>query len=134
MNGIKEATIEIDGQIIVRAAVCNGMNNAVALIDRVIKNEVHYDWIEVMNCTGGCIYGGGQPKIKIPFIANTRQKRMDALYQEDERMEVRLCHRNPEIIALYEQFLSKPGSPKAKEILHTHYQDKSYLIKAYNKA
>lgn len=134
MNGIKEATIEIDGQIIVRAAVCNGMNNAVALIDRVIKNEVHYDWIEVMNCAGGCIYGGGQPKIKIPFIANTRQKRMDALYQEDERMEVRLCHRNPEIIALYEQFLSKPGSPKAEEILHTHYQDKSYLIKAYNKA
>ena len=86
-----------------------------------------------MNCIGGCISGGGQPKVKIPFIANTRLKRMDVLYQEDERMEVRLCHKNPEIISLYEQFLLKPGSPKAKEILHTHYQDKSYLIKAYKK-
>ena len=87
-----------------------------------------------MSCNGGCISGGGQPKIKIPFIAATRQKRMDALYQEDERMEVRLCHRNPEIVALYEQFLTKPGSAKAKEIIHTHFEDKSYLIKAYKKA
>lgn len=42
MEGIKEATIKINGRII-KTAVCNGMNNAVALIDRVIKNEVHYD-------------------------------------------------------------------------------------------
>jgi hypothetical protein len=58
---------------------------------------------------------------------------MNALYKEDELMQVRLCHKNPEIVALYDEFLQKPGSPKAKEILHTSFFDKSYLIKAYKK-
>ncbi len=132
MQGIKEASIDINGRI-VNVAVCNGMNNAVELIDRLLRKEVNYDWIEVMNCPGGCISGGGQPKIKIPFITNVRQKRMDALYKEDELMNVRLCHRNPEIIALYNEFLTEPGSPKAKQILHTKFFDKSHLIKIYKK-
>ena len=42
MQGIKEASIDINGRV-VKVAVCNGMNNAVALIDRLLKNEVHYD-------------------------------------------------------------------------------------------
>ena len=132
MQGIKEASIDINGRV-VKVAVCNGINNAVALIDRLLKNEVHYDWIEVMNCPGGCISGGGQPKVKFPFIPRVRQNRMNALYKEDELMQVRLCHKNPEIVALYDEFLQKPGSPKAKEILHTSFSDKSYLIKAYKK-
>ena len=132
MQGIKEASIDINGRV-VKVAVCNGMNNAVELIDRLLRNEINYDWIEVMNCPGGCISGGGQPKIKIPFITNVRQKRMDALYKEDELMKVRLCHRNPEIIALYDEFLTEPGSLKAKQILHTKFFNKSHLIKAYKK-
>ena len=132
MQGIKEASIDINGRV-VKVAVCNGMNNAVELIDRLLRNEINYDWIEVMNCPGGCISGGGQPKIKIPFITNVRQKRMDALYKEDELMKVRLCHKNPEIIALYNEFLAEPGSPKAKQILHTKFFNKSHLIKAYKK-
>jgi len=132
MQGIKEASIDINGRV-VKVAVCNGMNNAVELIDRLLRNEINYDWIEVMNCSGGCISGGGQPKIKIPFITNVRQKRMDALYKEDELMKVRLCHKNPEIIALYDEFLTEPGSLKAKQILHTKFFNKSHLIKAYKK-
>lgn len=132
MQGIKEASIDINGRV-VKVAVCNGMNNAVELIDRLLRNEINYDWIEVMNCPGGCISGGGQPKIKIPFITNVRQKRMDALYKEDELMKVRLCHKNPEIIALYDEFLTEPGSLKAKQILHTKFFNKSHLIKAYRK-
>jgi NADH-quinone oxidoreductase subunit G len=42
MQGIKEASIDINGRV-VKVAVCNGMNNAVALINRLLKNEVHYD-------------------------------------------------------------------------------------------
>ena len=37
-----EATIDINGRNI-KVAVCNGMNNAVALINRLLKNEVNYD-------------------------------------------------------------------------------------------
>ena len=132
MEGIKETSIDINGRTI-KVAVCNGIKNAVLLIDKLLKNEVYYDWIEVMSCIGGCVSGGGQPKIKIPFIADTRLKRMDALYNEDAHMEVRLCHRNPEIVAIYNEFLIKPGSEKAKQILHRSFNDKSYLIKAYKK-
>ena len=132
MNGIKEAQVDFDGKI-VKVAVCNGMNSAVKLINKLLNKEIYYDFIEVMNCIGGCISGGGQPKIKIPFINDTRLKRMNALYKEDEQMEVRLCHKNPEIIALYDEFLTHPGSKLSEEILHTCFEDKSYLIKAYKK-
>ena len=132
MNGIKETQVDFDGKI-VKVAVCNGMNSAVKLINKLLNKEIYYDFIEVMNCIGGCISGGGQPKIKIPFINDTRLKRMNALYKEDEQMEVRLCHKNPEIIALYDEFLTHPGSKLSEEILHTCFEDKSYLIKAYKK-
>ena len=86
-----------------------------------------------MNCHGGCISGGGQPKVRIPFIPVVRLERMHALYKEDKDMKTRLCHKNPEIIALYKEFLHKPCSKKAKELLHTSFFDKSYLLKPYKK-
>ena len=127
MTGIKEATITING-IDVRVAVCNGMKNAKELIDKLLKNEVYYDFIEVMNCIGGCIAGGGQPKITLLEMENTKKKRMKALYDEDELMTLRLCHENEEIIEIYNDYFDKPNSPLAEELLHTSYQDKSYLL------
>ena len=40
-------------------------------------------------------------------------------------MAVRSSHENPEIVALYEHYYGKPLSPKAKQLLHTDYQDRS---------
>ena len=36
-------------------------------------------------------------------------------------MELRKSQDNPAVNRLYEEFLGKPGSHKAHEILHTHY-------------
>ena len=44
-------------------------------------------------------------------------------------MNVRLCHENIEIKELYEKFLKEPNSDIAKKILHTKYEDKSYLLR-----
>ena len=81
-----------------------------------------------MNCLGGCIAGGGQPKSTLLNLNKSKLARMNGIYKEDEKSKVRLCHENPEIKEIYKDFLEYPNSPKAKELLHTTYQDKSYLL------
>lgn len=130
MEGVKEASITVDDTEI-KVAVCNGMNNAKILIDNLPKRK--YKFIEVMNCLGGCIGGGGQPKVVLPQRNKVLQYRMDALYDEDEEKELRLCHENPEIISIYNNYLKTPNSDIAKELLHTEYYDKSYLMDCYKK-
>jgi ferredoxin hydrogenase len=127
MEDIKEASVTINGKVI-KVAVCNGMKNAKVLIDKLLKNEVHYDFIEVMNCIGGCIAGGGQSKMTLLEKDNTKLNRMEVLYDEDETMKLRCSHDNPDIIAIYKEYLGYPNSERAEQLLHTHYIDKSYLL------
>ena len=47
--------------------------------------------------------------------------RAKVLYDADAGMELRKSHENPDCKKVYEEFLEKPGSHKAHEILHTHY-------------
>jgi len=47
--------------------------------------------------------------------------RAAGLYAEDEAKTIRKSHENPDIIKVYEDFLGKPGSHKAHELLHTTY-------------
>ena len=82
-----------------------------------------------MGCPGGCIAGGGQPLVRSCFLPNEdddiqdtyREKRAKALYSEDERQVLRQSHHNSQVQKLYEEFLGKPNSHKAHELLHTHY-------------
>ena len=37
-------------------------------------------------------------------------------------MALRKSHENPEVKELYDSYLEKPGSHKAHELLHTHYE------------
>ena len=64
LDGVKEASITI-GDVNLKLAVVQGTANARTLIEKIKNNEVNYDFIEVMACKGGCIGGGGQPKINI---------------------------------------------------------------------
>ena len=76
-------------------------------------------FIEVMGCPGGCITGGGQPRPK-GDIRTTREKRLNAIYAEDERKTIRKSHENPAIIEFYEQW-GAPGCHKSHDYLHTTY-------------
>lgn len=127
MEGIKEAKVTINGKEI-KIAVCNGMVNAKALIDKLLNKEVSYDLIEVMNCIGGCIAGGGQSKMTLLEKDDKKQNRMNLLYEEDEKSTLRLSHENPEVKQIYEEYLEKPNSELAEKLLHTTYIDKSYLL------
>jgi len=127
MQGIKEAEVKIENRI-VRVAVANGIKNAKILLDKIKNNEVKYDFVEVMNCIGGCSGGGGQPKIPLIKMTETKKKRMEGLYNKDNTMKKRLSHENPEVMKVYEEFYERPLSKLAEEILHTKYEDKSYML------
>ena len=134
-DGIKEAEIDINGTKI-WVAVAHGMKNAKVLLDDIRAGKSKYTFIEIMGCPGGCVAGGGQPYIKPQFLPNEdadildtyKEKRAKALYSEDERQTLRQSHNNPQIKALYEQFLGEPNSHKAHELLHTTYASRDAFI------
>ena len=130
-DGIKEAAYNLGG-ITVKVAVAHGMKNAKVLLDDIRAGKSEYHFIEIMGCPGGCIAGGGQPYVRPCFLPNEdadilttyKAKRAAALYQEDESKALRVSHKNPQVIALYNDFLGEPNSHKAHELLHTHYTAK----------
>lgn len=131
LDGIKEATYKLGGME-VKVAVASGMKNAKVLLDEIRAGKSPYHFIEIMGCPGGCVAGGGQPFVKPCFLPNEddnildtyKEKRSNALYMEDEGRPLRVSHKNPQIIELYETFLDKPNSHKAHELLHTTYSAK----------
>lgn len=126
-SDIKEASVNINGKEI-KIAVANGMKNAKVLIDKLLNKEIYYDFIEVMNCIGGCIAGGGQSKMTLLEKEDKKLARMKVLYDLDESHTLRYSHKNPEIIEIYDKYLGSPNSELAEKLLHTHYIDKSYLL------
>ena len=131
LAGIKEATYKL-GATEVKVAVASGMKNAKVLLDEIRAGKSPYHFIEIMGCPGGCVAGGGQPFVKPCFLPNEednildtyKEKRANALYSEDEGRPIRVSHKNPQIIELYEKFLGEPNSHKAHELLHTTYSAK----------
>lgn len=127
-EGIKEATYEFAGKT-VNIAVAHGMKNGKVLLDQIRNGESKYTFIEIMCCPGGCINGGGQPYVKPCFLPNEednildtyKAKRAAALYKEDTLRPERVSHKNPQILALYKDFLGEPNSHLAHELLHTSY-------------
>mgnify|MGYP003308958832 CR=1 FL=1 len=119
---VKHASVEVPA---------SNMKKAIAkiLLDEIREGKSKYHFIEIMGCPGGCIAGGGQPYIKPCFLPDEdddiidtyKSKRANALYSEDERLAIRQSHNNPQIKKLYEDFLVKPNSHKAHELLHTTY-------------
>jgi NADP-reducing hydrogenase subunit HndD len=130
MDGVKEATIKIEGctndwkfleGAELKVAIAHGLVNANKLMKEVRAGKSPYHFIEIMACPGGCIGGGGQP---IPTSMEIRKKRMKAIYSEDEHMVLRKSHENPDVIAIYKEFLGKPNSHVSHELLHTHYTER----------
>jgi NADP-reducing hydrogenase subunit HndD len=127
MEGVKEATIKIEGCVEawkflegaeLKVAIAHGLVNANKIMKMVREGKANYHFVEIMACPGGCIGGGGQP---IPTNMQIRQKRMKAIYSEDEHKVLRKSHENPDVIAIYREFLDQPNSHKSHQLLHTHY-------------
>jgi len=72
-KGVKEGKIILDGKEI-RVAVAHGLGNACDLLDVVRREPDKYHFIEIMTCPGGCIGGGGQPRLTSDEVRLARMK------------------------------------------------------------
>lgn len=115
-NGWREAVFDMAGTPI-RCAVASGLGNARKLLEALHENSVHYDFVEIMACPGGCVGGGGQP-VSMQDCERAEQ-RSHRLYHLDAHAVLRFSHENPEIKALYAQYLDAPLSERAEQLLHT---------------
>jgi iron-only hydrogenase group A len=127
LEGVKEASLKIEGTVdawnflegaVVKVAVAHGLSNARKVLEKIRNGQAEYHFVEVMTCPGGCIGGGGQPRFTDDEV---RLKRIAAIYKEDEGKEMRKSHENPEVQALYEEFLKAPLGEKSHHLLHTKY-------------
>ncbi|MBP7745966.1 MAG: [FeFe] hydrogenase, group A [Phycisphaerae bacterium] len=130
LDGVKEASAKITGAqpewkflegAELKVAVAHGLGNARKVIERVRKGEAQYHFIEVMTCPGGCIGGGGQPRLTDDDV---RKARIAAIYDEDEHRELRKSHENPAVQQLYKEFLGQPLGEKSHHLLHTKYESR----------
>ena len=111
----REATFELAGRT-VRCAVASGLGNARQLLHALQRREVHYEFVEIMACPGGCAGGGGQP-----VDGTDREKAADrgkVLFRLDQNAPLRFSHENPAVQALYREYLDEPCSHRAEELLH----------------
>ena len=131
LEGIKEAAVTITGTVpewsflegrTVKVAVASGLGNAKRLLDKMKAGEVQYHFVEIMTCPGGCIGGGGQPRLTTNEV---RKKRIAAIYKEDEGKKLRKSHDNPKIKQIYGEFLDIPLGEKSHHLLHTKYTERS---------
>ena len=118
MDGWKEATFRIQDTP-VRVAVASGLGNTRRLIEALRAGKVQYDFVEIMACPGGCAGGGGQPIHEAQELA---EKRGQVLYGLDKVNNLRFSHENPSVQALYSEYLTKPLSHRAHELLHTDHE------------
>ncbi len=116
-TGVIEAEVQL-GDATVRAAVVSGLGNTRKLIEALEHGEVHYDFVEVMACPGGCVGGGGQPIHDGEELAHERGEN---LYFLDAHAPLRFSHENPDVLKLYADYMEKPLSHKSHMLLHTDH-------------
>ena len=115
----REAELNVAG-VTVRIAVTSGLGCARDLVEAIKSGAVHYDFVEVMACPGGCSGGGGQPIHEGEELA---WERGNYLRDLDKRSKLRVSYENPYIQVLYRNFLDKPLSEKAEHYLHTNQEN-----------
>ncbi len=122
LEGVRTATVNVEG-LEIKIAAANGLSNARKVMEMIQNGEADFHAVEVMACPGGCVNGGGQPYHD--QMPGNIKKRAQALYGVDKAKMIRLSHENKEIKELYKNYLDKPGSHKAHELLHTKFNKRS---------
>ena len=133
LDGIKEASIKITNTVpewsflegaTLKVAVAHSLGHAREVLEQIKAGKADYHFVEIMTCPGGCIGGGGQPRMTSDDV---RLARIKAIYKEDEGKTLRKSHENPGVKALYEDFLGAPLGEISHHLLHTNYHKRSPL-------
>lgn len=124
-DGMMEAEVKI-GDDRLNVLVCSGIQNISTFIEN--GNYQKYDFIEVMNCPGGCIGGGGQPLKIVSKQQEVISLRRKGLEEEGKSLGDSCCYENKDILDIYHSYLKEPLGEKSMELLHTKYHDKSGIL------
>lgn len=126
LSGTRIAEVNINNQIL-KVCIVSGLNNARKVLDKVKNKEEDFAAIEIMACPGGCVNGGGQPIRIGEEQIDVIKARQQGIYNIDKNKIKRISLDNEEVKTLYNEYLEKPGSHKAHELLHTFYVDHSKI-------
>jgi len=130
VRGLKQTkicTLDLEGSKL-KVAVVHGINEAGKFLDKIENKDPEVrdvKFIEVMACPGGCVNGGGTPRL---MNKEHMEKRVKGIYSLDDKSKIRKSHENPAIIQVYKDFFGKPNSHKSHELLHTHYTNRKPKI------
>ncbi|MCD8067826.1 MAG: [FeFe] hydrogenase, group A [Lachnospiraceae bacterium] len=116
-QGWTEAVYHIKG-LEIKTAVTSGLGNTGKLIEALKRGDVHYDFVEIMACPGGCAGGGGQPIHDGEELAVERGGTLRSL---DKEAPTRFSHENQDVQKLYENFFGEPNGHKSHQLLHTDH-------------
>ena len=120
-NRCRDIELDLKGtKLVVR--VVSTLKEAEKSLKEIKEGKAQFAMLEVMACPGGCINGGGQPRSCDD--SSIKAQRAEGLYKEDKELKVRKSHLNESIQKLYNDYLEKPNSHKAHELLHTVYMDR----------
>lgn len=111
-DGIRAAELTV-GDKTVRIGVAHVLKNARQLIAKMEAGEEHFDLVEVMTCTTGCVGGACQPRGLTP----QKQARAEGLYEADRGSLIKSSQANPILNALDQKITTE----EAHHLLHVHY-------------
>ena len=118
-DGFRACEVEVQ-DIKLRIGVAHGLEQAGKMLDKIRAGEEFFHAIEIMACIGGCVGGGGQPKVR-KNKEEVLKRRGEGLNNIDRSKDLRVSKQNPAVQIIYDKYLDHPLSHKAHELLHTKY-------------
>ena len=118
LDGFKCFNVDVNG-VTLNLGVVNGLGRLRSTLPTALAG-MHF--VEVMSCPGGCSGGGGQP---YNTDMTDVKKRMQRIYDADNKAEVKASHDNKSVAELYEEYLGRPLGEVSHHLLHRGYTDKS---------
>lgn len=118
-SDFREVSLEIDGQTVLKFALCYGFRNLQNVVRKIKSGKCEYQFLEIMACPSGCLNGGGQIKLKRGESAKELIQSLEVKYMED--VVVADPFENPIIKGIYAEWLEQPSSERAKKLMHTKY-------------
>ncbi|MEZ4389113.1 MAG: [FeFe] hydrogenase, group A [Candidatus Krumholzibacteriia bacterium] len=126
-ENLREASVDLGPLGTIKVCVAHGLKAAKLVMERIAAGDADWTFVEIMGCPGGCMGGGGQPRIKKSYQSFWHE-RQEAIYRIDERCEIRQSHNNPLIKLIYDEFLGEPNGHRSHELLHTSYRDRKQVV------
>ncbi len=96
-----------------------------------IARQTRRQFIKVGSMTAGVfLLGVNFARDVYAEVKDAVQSRFEGIYKQDAAMKLRKSQDNPEVKAIYKDFLKEPLGEESEKLLHTEYHDRSAKIKA----